>query len=126
VVNVVSLSPAQLDVTGVRAGDRNLLTIVVKTGGVPMNLTGRTITSQVRARPTDADPPALDAVVAIVDAVAGKLTIRWPGPDVAALLGESASYQGSWDLQVSDTVAGADPITVAAGRWTAEIDVTRP
>jgi hypothetical protein len=42
---------------------------------------------------------------------------------VAALLGGAAKWSGVWDLQFA--ASGEDPITYAAGKWSAETDVSR-
>lgn len=118
----VDLSPARVDISGIRAGDRNLITMTLTNGGVPINLTGKTVAAQ--ARQTATDTAMLAAVVTITDAAAGAITVRWPGPAVSTLLGTTAKWTGVWDLQVTTT--GEDPLTVAAGTFTAEMDVTRP
>jgi hypothetical protein len=82
-----------------------------------------TLTSQVRKKATDVDPPALTAEITVVDAPNGKATLRWPGDDVRALVNGSAKWAGVWDLQVAS--GPDDPTTVVAGKWSAETDVTR-
>jgi hypothetical protein len=119
----VNLGPACIDIEGVRAGDRNTVTITLHQGGVPLDLTGLTLTSQVRKKATDVDPPALTAEITVVDAPNGKATLRWPGDDVRALVNGSAKWAGVWDLQVAS--GPDDPTTVVAGKWSAETDVTR-
>lgn len=119
----VNLTPAPVDLLGIRAGDRNLITFTITNGGVPVNLTGKTVTAQARQTANDATA-ALTAVVAIVDAVAGAISVRWPGAAVATLLGSAATWTGVWDLQVA--TPSEDPLTVAAGTFGAVMDVTRP
>jgi hypothetical protein len=118
----VDLSPARLDISGVRAGDRNLITMTLTNGGVPINLTGKTVAAQ--ARLTATDTTMLAAVVTVTNAATGDITVRWPGPAVATLLGGAAKWSGVWDLQV--TTPSEDPLTVVAGSFAAEMDVTRP
>lgn len=119
---VVPLGPACVNLDGVRAGDRNLITVTLTSKGTPVNLTGYTVTAQARKKSTDLT--ALSAVIAVDDAVAGKISIRWPGDLVTTLLDGKATWNGVWDLQI-DT-AGSDPLTVAAGTFGAVMDVARP
>jgi hypothetical protein len=119
---VVPLGPACVNITGVRANDRNMFTATLTQKGLPINLTGQTVTAQARKKSTDAT--ALDAVVAVVDAVNGDITIRWPGADVATWLAGKAEAVGVWDLQVDNGTD--DPVTVAEGSFAAKMDVTRP
>lgn len=118
----VPLGPACVAITGVRAGDRNLITATVTAKGQPVDLTGKTLSAQAR-KTAQSTATALDAVIAVVDALAGDITIRWPGDDVTALLAGKATWSGVWDLQVAEP--GLDPLTIAAGPFTAEMDVTR-
>lgn len=120
----VNLAPPAADITGVRAGDRNLMTVTVKAGGVAVNLTGYTVTAQARKAVTDYTTEVLDAVVTIIDAAAGLCSVRWPGEAVRTMLAGAATWVGVWDMQIKQT--GSDPITVAAGTFKAEQDVTRP
>ena len=119
----VNLGPACIDIEGIRAGDRNLVTLTLTQGGVPLNLTGLTLTSQVRKKATDPDPAALEAEVLLTEPVDGKCTLRWPGDDVRTLVNGAAKWTGVWDLQVAS--GAEDPVTLAAGKWSAETDVTR-
>lgn len=118
----IDLSPARLDISGIRANDRNLITATITSGGVPMNLTGKTVEAQ--ARLTAVDVAMLSAVITVTNAAAGAITIRWPGAAVATLLAGAAKWSGVWDLQV--TTPSEDPLTVTAGTFAAEMDVTRP
>jgi hypothetical protein len=117
----VPLGPAQLDIHGVRAGDLNQFQLTLVTGGRPMDLTGQTITAS--AKLAKSDSTGLDAVIAVVDGPAGVLTLRWPGDDVRTWLGAVDQKSGVWDLQMTDGTS--DPITVLAGIFTAELDVTQ-
>jgi hypothetical protein len=124
---LVPLGPARVDITGVRAGDRNAFTLTLSRNAVPFDLTGLEVTAQARRRATDPDPPALIADVQVANPTAGQLVIAWPGEQVAALFPEGSApdaWVGVWDLQVADNVN--DPLTVAAGTLAAVPDVTRP
>lgn len=120
-MSVVMLGPATVDIVGVRAGDQNLIELTLTTNGAPMNITGMVV--QAQARLTSTSPDALSAVITVTDAARGVLEVRWPGADVTALLGTKSSWNGVWDMQVGNP--GNDPVTVAAGRFVAEMDVTR-
>lgn len=119
---VVPLGPACVDITGVRAGDQNLITMTLTNNGAPMDLTGLILAAQARATPLD--PEALDAVIVVTDALAGEIALRWPGDEVTTMLAGQTSWKGVWDLQVGDV--GNDPVTVAAGKFSAVMDITRP
>lgn len=121
----INLGPAVVDVAGIRAGDRNLFQLTIRSGGAPIDLTDYVITAQ--ARTTAADPDALDADVEITDAVNGKCDVRWPGDAVRTWIGAGTTQKGVWDLQLVNTGdPGSDPWTVIAGSFAAELDVTRP
>lgn len=119
---LITLGPAKVDIAGVRAGDRNEFQINLTADGDPMDLTGMTVSAQ--ARSTAADTTHLDAVLSITDAPGGVLRIYWPGDDVRTWLGTSVRQSGVWDLQLG-TDGGTDAVTVIAGSFTAELDVTR-
>lgn len=118
----VDLGPASLDVSGVRAGDRNLLALTLTEGNRPVDLSGLELTAQVRVKSTDLDA-ALTAVVTVTDASKGQADLRFPGDDVRDLLAGKASWKGVWDLQLGN--GSGDPVTLVAGKWSAEMDVTR-
>jgi hypothetical protein len=117
----INLAPAEVDIAGVRAGDRNLIQLTLRQGGQPIDLTGYTITAQ--ARTTAADTAHLDAVCTITNATGGQVQVRWPGADVETWLGGQSSAKGVWDLQLDDGT-GSDPWTVVSGSFAAEMDVT--
>ena len=119
---VVPLGPAHVDLTGIRAGDQNLISVTVTAGGAPLDLTGKTVTAQARVTPTAA--AALDSVVTVTDAAAGELVIGWPGDAVTDILAGKPKWSGVWDVQIAEP--GEDAQTLAAGKFTAEMDVTRP
>jgi len=118
----INLAPAEVDIAGVRAGDRNLIQLTLRQGGQPINLTGYTITAQ--ARTTAADTAHLDAVVTVTDGPSGQCQLRWPGADVETWIGTGTSQKGVWDMQLDDG-SGSDPWTVIAGTFAAELDITR-
>lgn len=119
----VNMSPGELDIFGVRAGDRNELHLTLTEGGAALDLTGKTVEAQARKVAADPDPPALVAVVDVLDPEAGTLSLRWDGDDVRALLGSDAAWSGVWDLQLTE--GAEDPRTILAGSLQAEMDVTR-
>lgn len=119
----IPLGPATADLNGVRAGDRNLITGVMSAKGAPLDLTGKTLSAQARKKATDPDPPALTATMTVTDAAAGEFSMQWPGDDVRALLDGAAKWTGVWDLQIEES--GVDPLTVCAGKFECETDVTR-
>jgi hypothetical protein len=121
---VVPLGPARADLMGVRAGDRNLVTVTLHRGDDPVDLTGITVTAQARKEATDQGPPALEAEVTITDAEAGEFELRWPGEDVRTMLAGAAYWLGVWDLQLDP--GGEPPYTVLEGAFEAVQDVTRP
>ena len=116
----VPLGPAPVDITGVRAGDLNEFQITLTSGGGKLNITDSTFNAS--ARVTKTNPAHLDAVVTIVDGPNGILMVRWPGEDVRTWLGTKETLSGFWDLEM---VTGTDdPLTVCAGTFAAEMDVT--
>jgi hypothetical protein len=117
----ISLAPAVLDVSGIRAGDRNMFQLTIRTSGTALNLTGYEITAQ--ARTTASAPAHLDAVVTITNETGGVCLVRWPGEAVRTWLGGQNSVNGVWDLQLLDA-EGNDPWTVLTGSFKAEMDVT--
>jgi len=119
----VTLGPAPVDLSGIRAGDLNRFTMTLKRSGVPVDLTGSTVTAQARTSTITEDP--LDAVVDILNAAQGQLAVRWPGDAVRTWLASKATARGVWDLQV-DNGTDPDPVALAAGAFNAEMDVTRP
>jgi len=119
---IVNFSPTAVDLTGIRAGDRNRMRIVLKSGGASWNLTNHTVAAQARLTPNGTE--VLTAEVFMTDPVNGIVDLEWPGDDLFTLMGLLPAWRGVWDLQV--TPNGQEPLTVAAGRFTAEMDVTRP
>ena len=119
----LDLSPGVLDISGVRAGDRNAIRMTLTQDGTPVDLTGADIAAQ--ARPAPAAAGALNAVIEERVDASGQFVLRWPGEEVRTLLGSAESWTGVWDLQIlrpPDT----EPDTVVAGKFAATLDVTRP
>lgn len=118
------MGPPVIDLLGVRAGDRNVLIMDLTSDGVPWDLTGAVLSAH--ARQAKSDPtPALEAVVQAVDESTGKYRLSWDGEEVRTVLGTAENWSGVWDLQVVE--AGQILAeTVAEGKLTCELDVTRP
>ena len=116
------LGPATVNITGVRAGDKNAFVLSLTQAGAPLPITG-VVTAQARLVATDAEP-AMTAVVEMVDAPNGQVLVRWPGEQVTAALAGAAVWAGVWDLQVQE--GADDPVTLVAGTLGAAMDVTRP
>lgn len=121
--STIVLGPASVNIKGVRAGDQNLIAITITSNGTAVNLTGQQVKAQARKRASDA-AAALEGVIEIVDAPAGKITLRWPGDAVSTLLATSEKWTGVWDLQIGVPAVSAK--TVVAGTFEAVMDVTRP
>lgn len=117
----VPLGPATVDLTGVRAGDQNAITLTITSKGAPYNLTGKTVTASARATPIDTI--SLDAVVDVTNAAGGVCVVRWPGDAVTEILAGKDAWKGVWDLQVA--APGEDALTLVAGRFSVVMDVTR-
>jgi hypothetical protein len=117
----VNIGPAVVDLNGIRAGDKNEISVTVSSKGTPLNLTDMQVAAQ--ARSTASSPVALSAVVTVVDAAAGKVAMSWPGDDVRALMGTTEQWRGVWDLQLGTEDDTA--VTVCAGAFVANLDVTR-
>jgi len=117
------LGPGCLDLKGVRAHDRNQMFINLTAGDAIPDITGMTFAAQARKKANDPDPAAITAEVGVADGPAGRLSIRWPGDQVAAVMNGSTKWSGVWDLQQIED--GQDPVTLVAGKFAAEYDVTR-
>lgn len=118
----MTLGPGVLDITGIRAGDRNEFTVNLTINGQPLSLAGYTITAQ--ARNTHADVEMIAAIVTVLDSPAGRVSLRWPGDVIRTWLADKLKATGVWDMQLRPTTG--DPTTVVAGAFSAELDVTRP
>lgn len=104
------------------AGDSNARLVELLLDGAPWPLVGATVTAQVRA--TAADPVvALEATISPHMSDVGQFKMQWDGDSARDLLGGEESWSGVWDLQVADAQGGV--WTVARGRATVEMDVTR-
>jgi len=122
-MTVIDVGPAKMDLLRIRAGDKNLFNVKLTDSSGPLNLTDSVIAAQ--ARKTAVDPTiAVSAVIAVTNATQGTFEMRWPGEDVRDVLNGSETWNGVWDLQIGE--AGEDPVTLVAGVFTIESDVTRP
>lgn len=122
---IIPMGPACVNITGIRAGDRNLITgHISESPGVDYDLTGLTLTAMARKVATDASPAVTATVTVVGDPEDGNFTIRWPGSQVRTTLGTSKKWKGVWDLQASNGVD--DPSTLMSGSIEFEMDVTRP
>lgn len=117
----VVMGPARVDLSGIRAGDSNRMAVFVTRDGAPVDLTNATVTASARLT-SDAPAVAIAAVVTVVDPGAGELLVEWPGAAVAAAI-VGTTFRGVWDLELDD---GETVVTVVAGTFSAELDVTRP
>ncbi len=84
---------------------------------VPLDLTGATVSAQIRRRATSEEPLAV-FIGQVVDPLAGLLRLRLDAEQAARLIGT----EGVWDLQVD--VAGTRR-TWVAGNVTITPEVTR-
>jgi len=110
----VDLRPGKLDIKVTR-GDTDGIPIVIREGGAPADLTGRTYAAQLRK--TKAALTAVDIDVDTAGAIDGELVLRLE-PEITETL--SGDYQ--WDLE--QTMEGTVR-TLLTGRWLFDPDVTR-
>lgn len=105
------------------AGDRNRVPWRFTADGALRDLTGCTISAQVRVKDTDL-AVAITARVEMTDPAAGVVHISWDGEEVRALLAGQPTWKGVYDVQVLEA-GQALPDTVHRGDWYAQMDVTR-
>jgi hypothetical protein len=117
----VPLGPAPVDITGVRAGDKNEFQITLVSAGRGLDLTGMTL--KASAKKTKTDTTSLDAIVTVTDGPNGVVLLRWPGDAVRTWMGTNLTQKGVWDMQMKSGTN--DPITVVAGDFSSEMDVTQ-
>lgn len=117
------LGPAVLNLTGIRANDKNEMILNLTEDGLPVDLSGMTIEAQARADITDFGEAPIIAEIEILDVLGGKLSVCWPGDQVAEVLGNDPSWKGVWDIQ--QTTGTDRPVTLIAGTFVATQDVTR-
>lgn len=125
----VRIGPAILNITGLRAGDQNAITMRLSREGVPLRLINEDgsdieVSAHARRRLTDMGDPAMVAEIEYLDRETGQITMRWHGEDVRRVLAGTASWSGVWDLELKQE--GGDPLTIVAGKLRATQDVTRP
>lgn len=111
------MTPGVLNTTSVRGDPYTLrLPLVDFDTGAPLNLTGLTVTSQLR-RFEDA-PVDAECVVTDSDLPGGILVLHLPGSVTSDLARVYAR-----DVQLID--GANDPVTIVTGTHTVELDVTR-
>ena len=121
----IEFGPAPVNLKGLRAGDRNPMHVVINSKGTPYDLTGVTLSAQVRLKAYDTEPAVTAVITVDADPTTGGFTMEWPGDQIAAAMPAStASWSGVWDLQAQ--VAETAPTTIAAGSFQGVLDVTRP
>ncbi len=121
-VTAIDLTPPRLDISGVRAGDRNQVQMTLSSDGTPVNLTGLTLSAQARLTPVDA--VALSAVITVTDAPNGVFLLRWDGDEVRTMLDGATTWSGVWDLQLGDETDDTAQ-TILAGTFKIDMDVTK-
>lgn len=120
---VLSYVPQTLDLA-FYAGDGPSFTLNVKDpDGVAIPLTG-TMTSQVRKKRHDPDPPDAEFEVDLTDSANGVAVLKLTGEQTEALyaLGAGKNYLGVWDLQWIPE--GSEPVTLCQGKVECSADVT--
>jgi hypothetical protein len=119
---IVESGPVRVDITGLRAGDRNEMLLTITSGGAPKDCTDAVVRAQ--ARSSASSKQKIDAVITAQDASKGQFLLSWPGDQVRTALAGKDYWSGVWDcelLEEGQTV----PVTVAAGEISAVMDVTR-
>lgn len=119
----VKLGPSVLDLSGIRAGDMNQITFTLNRDGTPVNLTDYLIAAEVRKTAIDT-VVAITAECQVLDPLLGTFYVAFNGEDVRTALAGGATYDGVWDLEIASSAG--DTITIAAGKFQAVSDVTRP
>lgn len=110
-------APARQDLTITR-GDTEVVEVTITTDGTtPINITGRTYSSQMRTSP-DITAIAITGTCSIVSAVNGQMKVVFAASDTADL---DPGYL-YWDLQ--ENAAGVIT-TILSGTVTVLADVTR-
>ena len=112
-------SPDDLDLERVR-GDDFPFTLIIKVGGVALNITSFTflLTVDTRRDPPDTTTQVFQATGVITDGPNGKVTFSLTAPQAATLAG--VYY---WDLQGTD--GAAKKRTYAKGKYTVIQDITK-
>jgi hypothetical protein len=109
--------PATQNLTMTRGDTETIAVTITTDGSTPVNITGRTYSSQLRSTP-DSNAIAATATCTITDGANGKLTVVFSHGDTALL---SPGYY-YWDLQENAFDVYS---TVLAGTVTVLADVTR-
>lgn len=120
----INLTPAKVDVSGIRAGDKNEITATLRdSSGTPIDLTEYEVRSMVRKNPLD-ELPAIIAVIQKLDETQGYIMIKWPGDQVsnAMSIEGTTTFKGVWDLQIERM---GEVTTICEGTFQAVMDITR-
>lgn len=113
-MTTISTLPTQVDLELYR-GDAWALPVTITTGGVALNLTGYTLTAQVRA--SESASTSTSITVTVTNAATGQVRLS-----LTAAQTRDLPASGVWDLQWATS---GDPTTLLAGRVTVSGDVTR-
>jgi hypothetical protein len=109
--------PAKQDLTITRGDTETLLVTITSDGTSPIDITGRTYSSQMRTTP-DISAVSITGTCAVVDGAAGQLTATFSAANTA-LLDPGYLY---WDLQEN---ASGVITTILSGTVSVLADVTR-
>lgn len=109
--------PATQDLVFVRGDTETISATMTTDGSTPIDITGRTYTSQLRSAP-DSDIVAASATCSVPTGTDGKVNVVYSSASTALL---SPGYY-YWDLQEN---ASGTITTVLAGEVTVLADVTR-
>lgn len=99
----------------IRQGGSFLFSVALKNpDGSPVNLTGATLSAQIRRKALDANPPVAACVIAVTDAVNGLADLSLTDEVTAAIAcGEVETLPASryvWDLELLDTLGRVTPL----------------
>ncbi len=114
--SVVGTLPMQVDLILYRGDDFFLDIAVTDADGAPVDLTGYTATSQLRATADTVDPPMGSFTCTTSTNV---VHLHLPAANAKGL-----AHTAVWDVQIAD--AGGVITTLAYGAATIQPDVTRP
>jgi hypothetical protein len=104
------------------AGDTQPEVLEFIADGVPWDMTGCTLSAEARET-VSSETVALTATCEEVSARIGQWRIVWPGDEARTVLAGAKSWQGVYDVQV--TQPGGAVVTVIRGTLTVMMDVTR-
>lgn len=109
--------PGKQDLTITRGDTETLLVTITSDGTTPVNVTGRTYSSQMRTTP-DISTISITATCAVVNGAAGQVSVTFSATNTA-ILDPGYLY---WDLQEN---ASGVITTILSGTVTVLADVTR-